>query len=86
MNAALRLLLGTSAAYLGAQVARIEPGLAFPLGILAAVWVALWWSDARYNERLAMEETAESEALTDKFGPDLAAIATESHHDRWEDQ
>lgn len=86
MTAVARLVLFAGAVYLGAQVARVEPGLAFPIGVLAAVWVALWLSKASCDERLAIEETAESEALTDKFGPDLAAIATESHHDRWEGQ
>lgn len=42
MNAVARLALIGSALYLGAQIARVEPGLAFPLGVIAALTVGLW--------------------------------------------
>ncbi|MET9329514.1 hypothetical protein [Tsukamurella sp. NPDC003166] len=42
MNAVARLAVVGSALFLGVQVARWEPGLAFPLGVIAALTVGLW--------------------------------------------
>lgn len=83
MNAFIRLAIGASAAYLGIQIARMEPGLAFPLGILAAVFAGLWISHAIYDERAALVEISENDAIEDEFGTHMAALALEEHHDRW---
>lgn len=84
--ALVRLAIAGSAFYLVIQVARFSPGLAFPIGVLAAVWAGLWLSAAHYDEKQAMEELTEQSAITEEFGPHMAAIAVEEHHDRWEAQ
>lgn len=81
--ALVRLALAGSAVYIVIQVARVEPGLAFPIGVLAAVFAGLWLSSAVYDEQQAMEELTEQSAITEEFGPHMAAIAVEEHHDRW---
>ena len=84
--ALVRLALAGSAVYIVIQVARVEPGLAFPIGILAAVFAGLWLSSALYDEQQAMEGLADNAAITEEIGPHMAALAVEDHHDRWEDQ
>lgn len=86
MTAVVRLGLFAAAVYLGVQVARVEPGLAFPIGVLVAVFVAYWLFLAKYEAAEERRLAAEDRALRTEFGDELAELAVEEHHDRWEAQ
>lgn len=86
MTAVARLVLFAGAVYLGVQIARVEPGLAFPIGVLVTVFVAYWLFLAKYEAAEEQRLAAEEQALRTGFGDDLAELAVEEHHDRWEAQ
>jgi hypothetical protein len=86
MNVFTRLVLIGSTVVIGGQLIRWEPALIFPIGVLAAVWVGMWLSASIYDEQQAMETAGESASISEEFGPHMAALAVEEHHDRWEAQ
>lgn len=83
MNAFARLSLIGAAALICFWLFRWEPALLFPIGVIAGIFIFYWWLSAKYDEQQAMDELAESGAITSEFGPHMAALSHEEHHDRW---